>query len=143
MEGGLEGGLEGGAEGGAEAAAAEAEVAEVVPEAAPARERGEWRTFTEEACAGRTTALFTRAGYYHPAKGKPRTPGYVPTSGITNHGIRASAAQWAARCGASLIQIKAMGRWKNTDVCAHYMAQGNEESDRATVGGNGEVGDAR
>ena len=81
------------------------------------------------------------AGFYFPSTGVFRTASYVEPSGVKNHGIRASAAQWAARCGATVIQIMNMGRWKNTDTCAHYLAQGNEQKSMATQGKNGLSGE--
>ena len=101
----------------------------------------EWKPFTESWWRDTSVRLHQEAGYYVPAQGKYRTDTYVPPDGVKNHGIRASAAQWAARCGASLIQIKNMGRWQSTDTCAHYVAQGNEARDLATQGKKGQAGE--
>ncbi|KAL1525900.1 hypothetical protein AB1Y20_020728 [Prymnesium parvum] len=118
------------------AEAADGEEREDLPQAV---NRRMWVAYTEDVWRNKTMKLFIASGHYVPSQGRPRSDSYVPPRGVTNHGIRSSSAQWAARCGASLMQVKAMGRWKSTDVCSHYVAQGNEVSDHATTGVNGTI----
>ena len=128
----------------AEAGAAAGAAAEVGAAAEAPQSKGTWTAYTESWWRDTSVRLHQEAEFFTPSQGEYRTANYVPTDGVKNHGIRASAAQWAARCGASLIQIKNMGRWTNTDTCAHYSAQGNEMRDLATqgkAGKNGEIED--
>ena len=47
--------------------------------------------------------------------------------GCTNHSIRRSSAQWAARCGATEMEIRNAGRWRCMEVLARYLAQGYQQ----------------
>ena len=72
---------------------------------------------------GATTKLFTAAGLYVPAH--TNADGVrIPASGVTNHGIRRSATQWAGRCGGKQLDVMNNGRWKTLEEMAKYMAQG-------------------
>jgi len=51
--------------------------------------------------------------------------------GCTNHAIRKSSVQWAARCGGSLLEIRNNGRWKSFEDIATYYAQGMYQSETA------------
>ncbi len=47
---------------------------------------------------------------------------------VTPHGIRRTAAQWAARCNANNKQLLATGRWKTVQAVIVYVNQGQAES---------------
>jgi len=47
--------------------------------------------------------------------------------GCTNHSIRRSSAQWAARCGATEMEIRNAGRWRCMEVLARYLTQGYQQ----------------
>ena len=79
---------------------------------------------TEATWTGATTKLFTAAGLYTPGYTDPDTGHKVPAKGVTNHGIRRSACQWAGRCHAREIDTANNGRWKTYTEMAKYMAQG-------------------
>ena len=55
--------------------------------------------------------------------------------GCTNHAIRKVAAQWAGRCGGSVIDAKNNGRWKTTEELSHYISQGAVDRARCMEGG--------
>lgn len=110
--------------------------------AAAEKEPAVFGALTEDAWTNATTRILTVSGFYKPAVGKPHQSHYQPPSGVTNHGwFRAGGAQWAFRCGANLLQVKNMGRWRALDVCAHYLAQGSAQSDLATTGPAGYKGE--
>ena len=48
----------------------------------------------------------------------------VASKGLTSHSFRKAAAVWAARCGATIIEIQNTGRWKDCETLARYLAQG-------------------
>ena len=77
---------------------------------------------------GATGRLFTAAGLYEPGhytEGVEEEMGeWVPAAGVTNHGIRRSACQWAGRCGADSLDVSNGSRHKTLTELAKYMGQG-------------------
>jgi hypothetical protein len=67
--------------------------------------------------------FLSQAGLYFPEREEKK--------GCTNHAIRKSAVQWAARCGGSLLEIRNNGRWKSFEDIATYYAQGMYQSESA------------
>ena len=72
---------------------------------------------------GATTKLFTAAGLYFPAHTNAEGV-KIDACGVTNHGIRRSATQWAGRCGGRQLDVMNNGRWRTLEEMAKYMAQG-------------------
>ena len=72
-----------------------------------------------------------KAGLYTPADKEKGTPAH----GCTNHAIRKTAVQWAARCKGSILDIKNNGRWKTMEEIAKYHSQGSVQRNLATEGG--------
>ena len=68
--------------------------------------------------------FLSQAGLYFPDREKGK-------KGCTNHAIRKSSVQWAARCGGSLLEIRNNGRWKSFEDIATYYAQGMYQSETA------------
>jgi len=87
------------------------------------------RPMSERAWEHFTKVLFTTAGLYTPgfkdAEGKKHAP-----TGVTNHGIRRSAAQWAGRCHGQTLDVACNGRWKALTEMLKYMAQGHTQRER-------------
>lgn len=52
-----------------------------------------------------------------------------PETQCTPHSLRRAAAQWAARCGAKVWEIKDCGQWKST-VFLRYMEETDQEKSR-------------
>ena len=53
----------------------------------------------------------------------------------TNQSIRRSAAQWAGRCGANIIDVKNTGRWASMSMLAKYIGHGVDWRARLEEGG--------
>jgi len=51
-----------------------------------------------------------------------------------SHSIRRSAAQWAARCGASLNITRDIGRWQTVQTPLVHLAEGQRQSEEAAHG---------
>jgi hypothetical protein len=74
-----------------------------------------WQTMTQR--------LFIASGLYFPASESSGVA--IPAHGVTNQGIRRSAAQWAGRCGAKMItDLANNGRWKTLETIGVYLGQG-------------------
>ena len=88
-----------------------------------------------------TGALFQKAGLYTPAQYKMVTDEHgrqvrakgsdgkpivtQKARGVTNQGIRRSAAQWAGRSGCTqILDLANNGRWKTLETISTYMGQG-------------------
>ena len=71
-----------------------------------------------------TIKMFAAAGLYKYAHVDEDTGHRVPAQGVTNHGIRRAACQWAGRCGGSEVDVMNNGRWKTVAEMIKYMAQG-------------------
>ena len=54
-----------------------------------------------------------------------KAPG-KPAQGITNHSVRKTGAEWAARSGGTLTEISATGRWLCVATVERYMKQGKD-----------------
>jgi hypothetical protein len=80
--------------------------------------------YKESQWEDRTKRLFTAAGLYTAGR-KGSDGSYIKPTGVTNSGIRRSAAQWAGRCGGREIDCANNGRWKTYTEMAKYMAQGS------------------
>jgi hypothetical protein len=80
-----------------------------------AHSEGHWENTTKR--------LFTAAGLYT-AGHKGADGSYIKPVGVTNSGIRRSAAQWAGRCAGREIDCANNGRWKTYTEMARYMGQG-------------------
>ena len=65
-------------------------------------------------------SVHLQAGLYTPS-----TPGKA-AQGVTNHSVRKTGAEWAARCGGSLQEISATGRWLCVATVERYMKQGKD-----------------
>lgn len=83
-----------------------------------AHSEGHWENTTKR--------LFMEAGLYTKGQGKKGEADYIKPTGVTNSGIRRSAAQWAGRCGAREIDCANNGRWKTYTEMARYMGQGTK-----------------
>ena len=82
------------------------------------------RHLPETTWTGATRRMFTAAGLYTPGYVDEDTGHRVLAQGVTNHGIRRSACQWAGRCGAKETDVMNNGRWKTVTEMIKYMAQG-------------------
>ena len=86
---------------------------------------------TEDQWTTMTRLLFIKSGLYFEAV-KALDPNddkkivvVTQARGVTNQGIRRTAAQWAGRCGCKMIlDLANNGRWKSLDTIAVYMGQG-------------------
>ena len=95
------------------------------------------KSLTEDQWTGMTSYLFKAANLYFPAEYKKDEAGnFVKDShnkkillrgphGVTNQGIRRTAAQWAGRSGCKdSIDVQNNGRWKSVNQIIQYVAQG-------------------
>ena len=86
------------------------------------------QNLAEDAWTNATRKLFTAAGLYVPGhKNEGQLEGqyeYVPPKGVTNHGIRRSACQWAGRCKANELDVALASRHRTYAELAKYMGQG-------------------
>ena len=69
---------------------------------------------------------------------KAGSRGGARSEGLTSHSHRKAGAEWAARCGASLNDIRNTGRWKDTTTVMWYLAEGTKYGDQQTRDFQGE-----
>ena len=67
----------------------------------------------------------------------PSAPG-KPAQGITNHSVRKTAAEWAARCGATTTEIAATARWLCFATVERYHKQGKDVGEEKRQNNAGE-----
>lgn len=84
------------------------------------------RFMTQKQWADMCRTVFTYGKLYTRGKRACRTTRTkrVPSEGLTSHSFRKAAAVWAARCGATIIEIRNTGRWRDCNTLAWYLAQG-------------------
>jgi hypothetical protein len=91
--------------------------------------------YGEDAWVGMTNRLFVATGLYTLAVPATACEKRVPGKGVTNHGIRKTALQWAGRCKGNPLDGKNTGRWKTYEEMAGYHADGAVK--RASLTENG------
>ena len=84
---------------------------------------------TEESWTAATKRMFIKCNLYK--EGTDSTP----SKGVTNHGIRKTACQWAGRCDGREIDTKNNGRWKDMTQMSKYHGQGMARRRQLTANG--------